>query len=560
MYWPEEAPPDSASRGIVLMSARADGRDRRAHLILPYADEVVVAPDGRHVAFTAGLNAYVGALPAEAPAAGPPRMTRHSPGVVRLTLEGGYNPRWRGPGTVELGGGHRYYVHDVASGRTDTTEIRLSVPRAIPTGSVALTGARIITMKDGQVIEDGTVVVRGGRIQCVGACDVAGVDRVIDATGTTVMPGIVDVHSHHHREHSGILPKHDFEAAAYLAYGVTTTMDPIGWSPAFFPEAEMVEAGVITGPRMFSTGENLSPGDGPRTNEIATYDDALHEVRRLADWGAVSIKQYGQPLRQQRQWLAQISREMGLMETGEGSDLAFNISTTLDGQTGWEHPLSYAPIYGDVAKFFGKANATYSPTFIVGGAAAWNEQYFWQTRDVWKEPKQQRWLPWRHLVPPTRRRELRPLTDYTFPFIAQGAADVMAQGGEAAIGSHGQQHGIGSHWEMWMASSAMTPMQTLELATLRGARYLGLEDDLGSLEPGKVADLLVLDANPLDDIHNTTSIRWVMKAGTLYAADTLDELWPEARPYGPMPWIDEDMYRDDARGVDWWDTHGEAGG
>jgi hypothetical protein len=311
----------------------------------------------------------------------------------------------------------------------------------------------------------------------------------------------------------------------------------------------MIEAGLMVGPRVFSTGENMSAGDRARSNEIGSYEDALHEIERLVDWGAIAIKQYGQPYRAQRQWIAEIAREAGVMVTGEGSDLAYNIGTTLDGQTGFEHPMSYVPLYGDVAEFFGRTHAVYSPTTVVGGASAWNEEYYWQVEDQWKDEKQRRWLPWRHLIPPTRRRTLRPETDYTYPLIAQGMADVIARGGYGAIGSHGQHHGIGSHWEMWMIAAALSPLETLEVATMHGARFLGLQDDLGSLEVGKVADILVLDANPLDDIHNTDDLRFVMKAGTLYDADTLDEVWPLARPYGPRPWVDPAMLRGDDRPV-----------
>jgi imidazolonepropionase-like amidohydrolase len=148
---------------------------------------------------------------------------------------------------------------------------------------------------------------------------------------------------------------------------------------------------------------------------------------------------------------------------------------------------------------------------------------------------------------------LRPVTDYTFPMIAQGMADIIAEGGYGAIGSHGQHHGIGAHWEMWMVATAMTPMQTLEVATMHGARFLGLQEDLGSLERGKLADLLVLNTNPLDDIRNTADIQYVMKAGTLYEADSLNEIWPTARPYGAYPWLDADMLRADDRPVDYWD-------
>jgi len=266
------------------------------------------------------------------------------------------------------------------------------------------------------------------------------------------------------------------------------------------------------------------------------------------------VKQYAQPYRQQRQWIADISRRRGLMVTGEGSDLPYNVGTTLDGQTGWEHPLSYVPLYSDVARFFGQAGAVYSPTLVVGGPGPWNEEYFWQEEDLWTDPKQQRWLPWRHLVPHTRRRTLRPVTDYSFPLLAQGLDDIIAEGGMGAIGSHGQHHGIGTHWEIWMLASAMEPIRALEVATIHGARFLGMEEDLGSLRPGKLADLLVLDADPLQEIRNSQAIRYVMKAGILYYADTLDEIWPTERPYGALPWVDEDMLQVDDRPADGWDS------
>jgi Tol biopolymer transport system component len=554
VYFPEEAPPDSSGRGTALVSVHADGTDRRVHVSLPFADEIVPSPDGRWVAFAEGFNVYVAPMPEISEGGTETRIDKRlDADVRRLTLEGGLYPRWRGPTTLEFGSGVRYYRYDVETQRTDTAWIDLRVPRAIPNGTIAITGARILPMNGGGVIERGDIVVRGGRISCVGVCGTVGADRVVEANGATIIPGIVDPHAHHHREHSGILPRRNFEAAAYLAYGVTTTMDPIGWSAAVFPEAEMIEAGLMVGPRVFSTGENMSAGDRARSNEITSYEDAVHEINRLIDWGAVAIKQYGQPRRAQRQWISDVARSANVMVTGEGSDLPYNVGTTLDGQTGWEHPMSYVPLYADVAEFFGRTSSVYSPTFVVGGAAAWNEEYFWQIDDQWKDAKQRRWLPWRHLIPPTRRRVLRPETDYSFPFIAMGMADVIKSGGYGAIGSHGQHHGIGSHWEMWMVATAMSPMETLEVATMHGARFLGLHEDIGSIEVGKVADLAVLNANPLDDIHNTADIRFVMKAGTLYQADTLDELWPIPRVYGPYPWVDEDMLRYDDRPVGWWD-------
>ena len=120
---------------------------------------------------------------------------------------------------------------------------------------MAFTDARIITVEDGEVIEDGTVIVRNGRLDCVGACSTDGIDRVFDASGKTIIPGLIDMHAHHHRDHEGVLPKKNWESAVYLAYGVTTTLDNSQWSSNVFPAAELVESGAVIGPRMYSTGD-----------------------------------------------------------------------------------------------------------------------------------------------------------------------------------------------------------------------------------------------------------------------------------------------------------------
>jgi hypothetical protein len=454
---------------------------------------------------------------------------------------------------VEFGSGNRYVAHRLG-GAADTVEIHLQVERAVPRGAVALTGARLITLRNREVIESGAVVVRDGRIACVGACPLDGVDRVVDVSGTTIVPGFVDMHAHHHREHEGVIPPHDFEAAIYLAYGVTTTLDPAPSSLNVFPAGELIEAGQVIGPRVFGTGENITNGDGPYRNDITSYEVAEATVRRLASWGAPTIKEYLQPRRIQRQWLDEAARRLGIIVTAEGSiDLEHKLSLTMDGHKGFEHVTPHVPLYGDVARFLGQARVVYSGTLVVGGAGPWAEEYFFQEGEVWRDAKQRRWMPWRQLIPHSRRRMLRPATDYSFPLLAQGVADIIAQGGYGAIGSHGQQHGLASHWEIWMTAEGTGPLGALEVASLHGAHFLGLQQDLGSLEVGKLADLLVLERNPLDDIRNTAAIRLVMKGGRLWEAETLNEIWPEQRPFGPYYWVDPDMLRTDDRPVGYWD-------
>ena len=539
-----------------LVSVRADGSDRQTHGTFPNGNEAALSPSLSKIAYEEGDDVYVAPFPASATGRDAVKYDRKmAPVIIKPTNpDGGLFPRWRDEQTVEFGSANKYFVYHVESGKLDTTEIHLRVSRDIPTGTIALTHARIITLQNRKVIEDGSIVVKAGRITCVGECNAGGADRVIEAKGKTIIPGFVDMHAHHNSESAGVTPSRSFESAVYLAFGVTTTLDPAAWSQDVFPLAEMIEAGRAVGPRAFSTGDPLYNGDGPHRNELTSLEVTEHEIARLQSFGATALKQYLQPNREQRQWVTEVARKKGLRVTGEGSsDLLHKVSMLMDGQAGFEHPTPYVPLYQDVAKFFGASHTTYSPTLMVGGTAPWNEEYFFGASDVWKDPKLQRWIPWRQLMPHLRRRWLRPETDYHFGVQAQAVADIIANGGYGAIGSHGQAHGIGSHWEVWMLASALGPMGALEVASVHGAHFLGADKDLGSLEPGKIADLMVLNANPLEDIHNTAKIAMVMKAGRLYDADTLDEIWPEKKEFGTYYWVNLDALRNDTRGTDWWD-------
>ena len=317
------------------------------------------------------------------------------------------------------------------------------------------------------------------------------------------------------------------------------------WAQNIFPTAELIEAGRMIGPRTFSTGDPLP------FEELSSREVTREHIAKLQSWGAVSLKQHSHPRRDRRQWIADVARELDLNLTAEGYDLEYNIGQAMDGYTGWEHPLSVIPIYSDVAQFFGQTKTVYSNPFIFDSPTAANVEYWYAESDVWKDEMQRRWMPWR-MTTFLRRRTLRPDTDYSFPLIAQGLADIIAAGGSGALGGHGEHHGTSIHWEIWMASSGLGPLGALRTATLGGAQFLGADQDLGSIESGKLADLLVLDSNPLADIRNTMDIAYVMQAGILYEAETLDEVWPEQQPFGPYYWTDEDAQRNDDRPVDLW--------
>jgi len=542
--------------GVEVASIRLDGTDRRVVANVRHADDAAVSPDGQWIAFKQGSNVYLAPIPPGGSGHQTPLIAKAGGTFISkpLTTTGGLFPRWRNATTLDYASADRFFAHNTGSGRTDTVTVKLTANRAIASGTVALTGARIVTLDKSRVIDRGTVVVRNGRISCIGECSTAGADRVVDVAGKTIIPGWIDTHAHHHREHLGMMPRQNFESAIYLAYGVTTTSDPSTSSTAAFPTAEMIEAGVMIGPRVFSVSEALTNGDSPGTNDVTSLQVALNEIRRRQSWGAVMLKQYLQPTRRQRQWSVEAARQLGMRATAEGSaDVTHKIGMVMDGHTGGEHVTVHAPLYADLTTFFGKARYVYAHTPLVSGYGAWNEEYFWQESPIWLDAKQQHWIPWRQLIPHTRRFITRPVTDYSKDIMAQQIADIVAAGGYSSVGSHGQQPGLGSHWDVWMLAKAAGAMTALEVASLHGAIFLGMEDDLGSISVGKLGDLMVLDGNPLDDIRNTAGIRYVMKAGTLYDAMSLDEVWPTQRRYGDSYWVVPEMYRQDTKPVDTWD-------
>ncbi|MEP7383118.1 MAG: amidohydrolase family protein [Gemmatimonadota bacterium] len=554
VYW--ASPASGEVRGAEVSSVRLDGTDKRLHAVVKNADDAVIAPDGKWIAFMQGGNVYLSPLPPGGSGDHPPMVAKEEGNLpaTALSTEGGLYPRWRSATVLDFTSGNHAFAYDVSTHRTDTVTVTLSQPRALPGGSIALTGARIIPLDGKPVIASGTVVARQGRITCVGRCSVSGVDRVVDVGGKTLIPGWIDMHAHHHREHMGLMPRDNFETAIYLAYGVTTTNDPAPTSNASFPTAELVEVGEMVGPRVFNTAEALYAGDAGLTNDIASRDVAVREARRRQSWGAIMLKQYLQPTRRQRQWAVDAAREVGLRVTAEGSDdLNYKLGMIMDGHTGGEHLTVQAPLYSDFTTFIGQARYVYSPTPLVSGFAAWNEEWFWQASPVWKDVKQGKWTPWRQLIPHTRRFIMRPETDYSKDIVAQGVADIVAAGGYSSVGSHGQQPGLGSHWDVWMTAKATGNMTALEIASMHGATFLGMDQDLGSIAVGKLADLMVLNANPLDNIRNTADMRYVMKGGTLYDADSLDEIWPRPRRFGDAWWYVPEMYDQSTKPVGTYD-------
>jgi Tol biopolymer transport system component/imidazolonepropionase-like amidohydrolase len=591
VFFQEAVPPPGPyeSGKTDLVSVRLDGTDKQKHLRFGQAEDAVVSPDGAWVAYAAWDDVHVAALPR---AGADPVEVAAEGGAVpvfRLSREGGGYVGWADGGrAIVWGMGNTVYrqsleaVREHARARAryekEKTEaeaakgagaakageaakpeaaaprepeepkpaaiaVDLVVPKPRPKGSVVLRNARAITMRGDEILERADIVVTGNRIAAIGpAGSVAAPAGAAsyDLAGKTVIPGLVDVHAHLHYSAFEIFPETKWEYIANLAYGVTTTHDPSAHSIDVFAEGEQVEAGEMTGPRIYSTGDVLYGGVGyAGYTKVESAEDAKRATKRMKAYGAHWLKVYQQPRREQRIWFAEAARAEGVGVTMEGAgELHTDLTNFFDGFTGMEHSLPVA-LYKDVVTVAAKSGTAYTPTLLVSYGGPTAEYYFYQNANPHDDARLRRFTPHEMLDRLGRRRIWYPEDEFHFPTVARGAAAVARQGGRVCLGAHGQLQGLGAHWEMWaftVGEGAMTPMEALRTATWSGAEALGFGKDLGSLEAGKLADLVVIDGDPLRDIRQSTRVVYTMKDGVLYDADNMNAVWPEARPLPPFFW------------------------
>jgi hypothetical protein len=299
-----------------------------------------------------------------------------------------------------------------------------------------------------------------------------------------------------------------------------------------------VDAGEIIGPRAYSTGPGVFSD-----NAFENVDQVKNVLEKYKKhYGTRHIKSYIVGNRKQRQLMVEASQALEMMPTTEGGlDLKLDLTHVLDGMKGNEHNLPIVPLYKDVAELVGKSGLFYTPTLVVTYGGPFGENWFYQSTEVHDDKKLNRFTPHNVLDGKTRRRPGWFRQDeYAFSKVAEAAAKIVRAGGRVGVGAHGQIQGLGYHWEMWMLQSGgLTSHEVLRAATLHGAEALGLAQDLGSIEPGKLADLVVLAKDPLADIRNTNTVRYVMKNGQLFEGDTLNEVWPQQKPLPPLWWWEE---------------------
>ncbi len=475
--------------------------------------------------------------------------------LMRLATGGGKYVSWLDSNTVSWVLTNKLYRASVADGAapsrsTDVAqpfaELSVVEPRAKPSGKIAFVNARLVTMTAGadSVVQRGTIVVDGDRILAVGPAASVSVPsdaRRVDVTGATITPGIVDVHAHLHYQGFEAFPQQKWEYIANLAYGVTTSWDPSAHNLDVFSQQEMVETGEMLGPRILSTGDVIYGDESvfPEVYEkIGGIEDARAIVRRYKAYDPDMLKEYMQPRRDQRQWLAQAAREQDVMLTAEGgSDLVLDLTMYLDGYTAVEHAFPVAPLHRDVVEFVARSGTHYTPTLIVAYGGPTMEQYYSTRNKIHDDVKLRRFTPEDVLERWRKGWTYVPDDEQHWIEVSKSAAAIAHAGGLVTLGAHGNRQGLGAQWELWgLQLGGLTNMEALREATIGPARKIGMDRDIGSLEPGKRADFLVFTADPLEDIHNIAKLHYTVKNGFVYDAESMTEVWPTRKELGRFFW------------------------
>ncbi|KTE22006.1 amidohydrolase [Sphingopyxis sp. H050] len=543
-----------------LISTDLSGQDKRVHASGDLVSDYEVSPDGRTLAFRQNYDAYVTPLMpggqdvSLSTSGGAMPVTRVSGSGADFIhwSDGGKRLHWtRGPSlfSADLGS---FFANAPAGDdkpakfSPPTSGISLAMTQAASKhkGTVVITGAKIVTMAgaDGGVIENGAILIEGDRIAAVGPAGAITVPAgavTVDAAGKTIVPGFVDAHAHGPHGDDELVPQQNWSEIANLAMGTTTSHNPSSRASEIFVSSEMQRAGLILAPRIFSTGEIIYGAKAAGIYaEINSYEDAVAHVRRLKVQGAHSVKNYNQPRREQRQMVVKAAQAEGMEVVPEGGSLyTMDVTLIQDGNSTVEHNIPLHTFYKDLVQLWGQTKTDYTPTLVVTYGGPAGDPYWRAHTNVWEQPILSRHAPPTELAANNKRRVIAPEGDYVDDDSAREAKKIADAGRMVSIGAHGQQAGLGAHWEIWsFVRGGWSNIDALRAATIMPATSLGYAKDVGSLEPGKLADMLILDADPTQDIRNTEKIHRVMLGGRLYDPLTMNEVDTGNRKRQPYWW------------------------
>lgn len=553
------------SAGSMLETDLQSGRSRVVFSLKTeadvYAAAVTMSPDGRRALAVTGQTNRIYLLQASEAGLWPEQILlkdflfgSSSPHHFEVSILGADHAHWTEDGRgFYLSVGNSLYLYDVAdleaarrSGadyEPRRVDISVKVPRDRPKGTLVFKDARIITMRGEEVIEEGDLVVRDHRILAVGRSGSIAIpegSRVIDASGRTILPGYIDTHFHIEAGKKGILPPQSEELMAHLAFGVTTAYDPQLSTNDRLPFMDLTVTGQLVGPRFLTTGNAARTNVGLGSS-VADLEATMQ--RYVGHYGLSHLKNAGGIPRTHQRWLSELAHRYRVRLHAHVNCL----TEAVDGYVLCGHVQSLrSPVMNDVTQLLVQSGITVDATSFMH--AGYDLLFYFRTikpnplrnQLLMDNPKMARFLP-RHRLEGWRGDPSNTSDGHWHRQFGKDLARIVAAGGRVSMGTHGEIPGIGAYLELKsMSMGGLPPHELLRSATIVGAEALGLGEELGSIEPGKIADLQVLNANPLEDIDNTLTVRQVMKNGRLYDADTLAEIYPNPKPAPSLWWHEEE--------------------
>ena len=527
---------------LTIKSISDEGLNEKEIIRFPHATRAVISPDMQWVAFREYHRSYV--TPFEF--AGKTYSVSAEDGLgfsqrVDSQNDGDFM-RWSKDSKRLLWTRGKYHyeksLNAILDKKSKVTKTDLSIAYEVdnPGSVVVFKNVRVLTMnQDKDILEGVTILIRNNKIISVGDnVRIPKSAKVYDLEGRTIMPGMFDAHGHYGSPISAlnVIEQNLYGLKANLAYGVTTMYDVYGTTQKDFWVSDMIRKGRIDGPRIFSVGDPIfvTKYRTKMYRPIKSLEDALEHVQFNKDHGATAVKDYSNHNRQARQHLVEASKQLGINVVSESfSNPQMNLTQIVDGFTGLEHTLGLEPIYEDVIQLLKSTDLGITPTFIVVYNGPSGETYFYQTERLWEDTKLLNFFRKDELLRLRRPGFYWP-DDHYAAQMGKTMKKLYDRGITMQMGAHGNMMGLGAHWEMELFThGSFSNYDAIEIATINGFKHHGLDHILGSIEPGKLADMVVMTKNPLENIRNTRSIEYVVKNGVIYSGRDASRVYPNPK-------------------------------